>query len=239
MHAFADGRQRDLAKCGPLTVAQTKVLMSETDSIIARRGTKPSGRIAAVFPPVEWLPRYESSWLPLDLIAGITLAAYAIPVSLAYASLAGLPPHFGIYCYLVGGLGYALFGTSRQLAVGPTSAIAMLVGTTVAGMAAGDPARWAAIAALTALVVALIGAIAWLLRLSGLVNFISGTILTGFKAGAALTIALTQLPKLFGIPGGGDYFFERLWILISQLGQTNVIVLSFGLTALAMLVLGD
>src|SRR3954470_17784878 len=170
--------------------------MSETDSIIAARDARPSGWIAAVFPPIEWLPRYQSSWLPLDLIAGITLAAYAIPVSLAYASLAGLPPHFGIYCYLVGGLGYALFGTSRQLAVGPTSAISMLVGTTVAGMAGGDALRWAAIASLTALIVALIGAIAWLLRLSGLVNFISGTILTGFKAGAALTIALTQLPKL-------------------------------------------
>ncbi len=74
-------------------------------------------------------------------VAGITLAAYAIPVSLAYASLAGVPPHYGIYCYLVGGIGYALFGTSKQLAVGPTSAIAMLVGTTVAGMAEGDPAR--------------------------------------------------------------------------------------------------
>ena len=89
--------------------------------------------IVAVLPPLEWLPRYEASWLRFDLVAGVTLAAYAIPVSLAYAMLAGLPPHYGIYCYLVGGLGYALFGTSRQLAVGPTSAIAMLVGTTVAG----------------------------------------------------------------------------------------------------------
>ena len=119
-------------------------------------------------------------------MAGITLAAYAIPVSMAYASLAGLPPHYGIYCYLVGGLGYVLFGTSRQLAVGPTSAIAMLVGTTVAGMANGDPARWAAIASLTALVVAALSALAWLLRLSGLVNFISETILVGFKAGRHL-----------------------------------------------------
>ena len=159
--------------------------------------------------------------LPSDAVAGVTLAAYAIPVSLAYATLAGLPPHYGIYCYLVGGLGYALFGTSRQLAIGPTSAIAMLVGTTVAGMADGDPARWAAIAALTALVVAALGALAWVLRLSGLVNFISETILVGFKAGAALTIALTQLPKLFGVPGGGDHFFERLWTLLGQLGETN------------------
>ena len=102
--------------------------------------------LAALFPPLRWLRQYERSWISGDAIAGITLAAYAIPVSLAYASLAGLPPHYGIYCYLVGGLGYALFGTSRQLAVGPTSAISMLVGTTVAGMADGDPARWAGIA---------------------------------------------------------------------------------------------
>lgn len=140
---------------------------------------------------------------------------------------------------MLGGLGYALFGTSRQLAVGPTSAIAMLVGSTVAGMADGDAARWAAIASLTALVVALLAVFAWIMRLSGLVNFISETILTGFKAGAALTIALTQLPKLFGVPGGGDHFFERLWILIGQLGETNVVVLILGLAALCLLFLGD
>jgi high affinity sulfate transporter 1 len=196
-------------------------------------------RLTTVLPILEWLPRYQSSWLQSDAIAGVTLAAYAIPVSLAYATLAGLPPHYGIYCYLVGGLGYALFGTSRQLAVGPTSAIAMLVGTTVAGMADGDLARWAAIAGLTALMIAVIGTLAWLLRLSGLVNFISETILIGFKAGAALTIALTQLPKLFGVPGGGDHFFERAWILATQINQTNVVVLAIGLIALAALVAGN
>src|SRR5688572_21150531 len=84
---------------------------------------------------VHWLRSYERTWLKADVLAGLTLAAYAIPVSLAYASLAGLPPHCGIYCYLLGGLAYALLGTSRQLAIGPTSAIAMLVGTTVAEMA--------------------------------------------------------------------------------------------------------
>src|SRR5688500_14845739 len=110
--------------------------------------TPPSGDgmarpLAAVLPPLQWLPRYQTAWLPGDMIAGVTLAAYAIPVSLAYASLAGLPPHYGIYCYLAGGLGYAMFGSSRQLAVGPTSAISMLVGASIAPMAEGDPARWA------------------------------------------------------------------------------------------------
>jgi high affinity sulfate transporter 1 len=136
-------------------------------------------------------------------------------------------------------LGYAVFGTSRQLAVGPTSAIAMLVGATVASMAGGDVSRFAAIAALTAMVVGVIGAVAWLARLSGLVNFISDTILVGFKAGAALTIAMTQLPKLFGVPGGGESFFERAWVLVTQLGSVNGVVLGLGAAAIVLLWLGE
>jgi sulfate permease, SulP family len=198
-----------------------------------------SDKLRRLLPAASWLPQYEASWLRGDFFAGVTLAAYAIPVSMAYASLAGLPAHYGIYCYLAGGLGYALFGSSRQLAVGPTSAIAMLVGTTVSPLAAGDPERWASIAALAALVVAILGAIAWIFKLSGLVNFISETILLGFKAGAALTIALTQLPKLFGVPGGGDSFFERGATLIGQLDQTNLTVLALGLVAISLLLFGD
>jgi len=158
---------------------------------------------------------------------------------MAYAALAGLPPHHGIYGYLLGGLFYAAFGTSRQLAIGPTSAIALLIGVGVADMASGDASRAVEVAALAALVVACLGALAWLLRLSQLVCFISDTILLGFKAGAALTIAMTQLPKLFGVPGGGDHFFERVWTLAGQLGGTNLVVLGLGLAALALLLLGD
>ena len=193
----------------------------------------------AAFPPAQWLPAYRPQWLAHDAIAGVTLAAYGIPVSLAYASLAGLPPQYGIYGYLAGGLLYALFGSSRQLAIGPTSAISMLVGVTVAGMASGDAGRWADIAALTALVVAAMCVVAWLLRLSSLVNFISETILLGFKAGAALTIAMTQLPKLFGVKGGGEGFFERIVVLSRQIPDTNLAVLAFGLAAIAVLLLGE
>jgi high affinity sulfate transporter 1 len=193
----------------------------------------------SIFPPLRWLRAYDPSLLPRDVVSGVTLAAYAIPVSLAYASLAGLPPQHGIYCYLVAGLAYALFGTSKQLAIGPTSAISLLVGTTVAVMAEGDPARFVAIAALTALVVAGISVIAWALRLSSLVDFISETVLLGFKAGAALTIALTQLPKLFGVKGGGDHFFERLATLVGQLPDTRPAVFAFGLVAIVLLVAGE
>ena len=193
----------------------------------------------AAFVPARWLRGYQASWLPKDAVAGVTLAAYAIPVSLAYATLAGLPPHYGIYCYLVAGPAYALFGSSRQLAVGPTSAISLLVGTTLLGMAEGDPHKWAQIAALTALIFAAMSVLAWALKLSTLVDFISETILLGFKAGAALTIAMTQLPKLFGVPGGGENFFERAWILGSQLGATNLAVFGFGVAAIALLVVGE
>src|SRR4029077_5530796 len=94
-----------------------------------------------LFPPTGWLADYCLSWLSSDAIAGITLAAYAIPVSLAYAGLAGLPPQVGIYGYLLGGVGYALLGSSRQLAVGPTSAISLMIASSVGALAAGDPVR--------------------------------------------------------------------------------------------------
>lgn len=156
-----------------------------------------------IFPPLQWLKGYTSSTLKRDIIAGITLAAYGIPVSLAYATLAGLPPQYGIYGYIIGGFFYAMLGTSKQLAIGPTSAISLVIGTTIAGMANGDVQRWADIASLTALVFSVLAILAYFLRLSGIINFISETVLIGFKAGAGLTIGLTQLPKLFGVKGGG------------------------------------
>jgi high affinity sulfate transporter 1 len=190
-------------------------------------------------PIAGWLPYYELAWLRFDLIAGVTLAAYAVPVSLAYAGLAGLPPQMGLYCYLIAGLGYALFGSSRHLAIGPTSAISLLVGVTLSGLAGGDAARQAALASLTALIVAGVFALAWLLRLSVLVSFISESILTGFKVGAALVIASTQLPKFFGVKGGGDDFFERIGRLARELPQTNLLTLAIGVCAILALLLGE
>src|SRR5215467_5135613 len=174
-----------------------------------------------LFPPFRWLAEYRIALLPHDIVAGVTLAAYAIPVSLAYAGLAGLPPQVGVYGYLLGGLGYALFGTSRQLAVGPTSAISLMIAGTVAAMAAGDATRYIQIATLAAFTVALLCFIAWLLRLSILVRLISESILVGFKAGAGLTIAASQLPNLLGVQGGGHNFFDRMAALAGQLGSIH------------------
>jgi high affinity sulfate transporter 1 len=192
-----------------------------------------------LLPITDWLPQYQPAWLRFDVVAGITLAAYAVPVSLAYADLAGLPPQMGLYCYLLAGLGYALLGSSRHLAVGPTSAISLLLGVTLAGLAVGDPARQAALAPLTALIVAGVFGLAWLLRLSVLVSFISESILTGFKAGAALVIASTQLPKLLGVRGGGDDFFDRVAQLVQQVPDTNLLTLAIGGGAILALLLGE
>ena len=191
------------------------------------------------FPPARWLAEYQPVWLSSDLVAGMTLAAYAIPVSLAYAGLAGLPPQVGVYGYLLGGIGYALLGSSRQLAVGPTSAISLMIASTVGAMAQGDAQRYAEIASLAAFTVAGLCFLSWLLRLSVLVKLISDSILVGFKAGAGLTIAMTQLPSLFGVPGGGHNFFERAVMFVGQLGQTNLVVLVVGLVAIALIVFGE
>jgi sulfate permease, SulP family len=190
-------------------------------------------------PAARWLAGYRAEWLAGDAVAGATLAAYAIPVSLAYAALAGLPPQAGIYGYLLGGVGYALLGSSRQLAIGPTSAISLMIADTVAAMADGDVQRYAQIASLAAMMVALFCLIAWLLRLSILVRLISDSILVGFKAGAGLTIAMTQLPSLLGVPGGGHNFFERAVLLTGQLGHIQYLVLALGLVAILLLALGE
>ena len=204
------------------------------------KSKSPAARwITTVLPILDWLPKYQSAWLRSDIIAGLTLAAYAAPVGIAYSSLAGLPPQAGLYCFIFGGAIYALFASSRHLAIGPTAAISVMVASVVGSMADGDASLYAAIAALTAGLVAIICFLSWLLRLSTFVNFISETILLGFKAGAALSIAATQLPKLFGLPGGGDHFFHRIFILFGQLGDTNPTVLIIGAVSLALLAFGE
>lgn len=192
-----------------------------------------------IFPPLTWLAEYKPSWLRHDAIAGVTLAAYAIPVSLAYAGLAGLPPQVGIYGYMLGGLGYALLGTSRQLAVGPTSAISLMIAASVGTLAEGDAIRFVQIASLAAFAVAVLCLIAWLFKLSILVRLVSDSILVGFKAGAGLTIIMSQLPSLFGVPGGGHNFFDRAIRFAGQAGDGSLFVLAIGVAAILLLLLGE
>lgn len=191
------------------------------------------------FPASGWLVAYRGEWLASDAVAGITLAAYAIPVSLAYATLAGLAPQVGIYGYMLGGIGYALLGSSRQLAIGPTSAISLMIASTVGVLAGGDAVRYAQIASLAAFAVAVLCFVCWLFKLSVLVRLVSDSILVGFKAGAGLTIIMSQLPSLFGVVGGGHNFFDRALRLVAQIGDTNLLIVAIGAVALALLLLGE
>src|SRR6266446_1085341 len=140
------------------------------------------------FPMPALLQGYSAPRLRLDAIAGLSLAAFAIPESLAYASLAGLPPVSGLYCYLVAGVAYAIFGASRQLAVGPTSALAIAVAASIAALGGGDTARVVALGAGIALLVGLIGVGGRYLGLANVAHFLSDTVVTGFKTGAAIYI---------------------------------------------------
>ena len=194
----------------------------------------------SLFRPLsEWLPSYCPQWLMADFVAGFTLAAYAIPVSLAYAGLAGLPPQVGVYGYLLGGIGYALLGSSRQLAIGPTSAISLMVASSVGALAGGDPVRYQQIASLIAFAVAVLCIIAWFFKLSLLVRLVSDSVLVGFKAGAGLTIIMTQLPSLLGVAGGGHGFFDRAVKIFGQLPHGQPLVLSIGALAFLMLLVGE
>lgn len=172
-----------------------------------------------------------------DVVAGLSLAAFVIPESLAYASLAGLSPVSGLYCYLVAGLAYAVFGSSRQLAVGPTSAIAIAVAAGIAAIAPGDPERAAALAAGIALLVGVIAIGGRYLGLANLAYFFSDPAITGFKTGAALYIASTQLAKLLGLPGTSGNFFERVWHVAQSLPATSLASLAVGAAAIVLFLL--
>jgi len=184
---------------------------------------------------LRWLPTYRSTLLRADVIAGLSLAAFAIPESIAYATLAGLPAVAGLYCYLVAGIAYALFGTSRQVAVGPTSAIALLVASSLMPLAGGDVARYAVLAMATASLVGAICIAARFLRVGYFVNFISTVVITGFRAGAALFIASTQLPKIFGVGDASGNFFQRIGALTIQLPHAHLPSVVLGVAAIAAL----
>ena len=189
-------------------------------------------------PIFAWLPRYQREWLRADLSAGITLAAYLIPAGLGDASLANVSPEAGLYACMFAGLFFWLFCSSRQTAITVTSAISLLVGASLGELAGGDATLFAALAACTALVTGSLYFIGWLTKAGVIVNFVSETVLVGFKCGIALFLASTQLPKLFGFKSTHGDFWERTRYFIEHLDEANAASLLLGLGALLVLVLG-
>lgn len=198
----------------------------------------PPSRAARFLPAVTWLRTYSPALFRADVIAGITLAAYLLPAGLGDASLARLPPEAGLYACLFSGLVFWLFCSSTRTAITVTSAISILIGTSLGEISGGDTSRFAALASCTALLVALIAFIAWLIRAGSLVNFISESVLVGFKAGIALTLISTQLPKLIGVSSGHGDFWHCAHHFLTHLGEFNPASFAIGGAALAALILG-
>lgn len=209
-----------------------------TSALSATQPAATRFHLSALVPALNWLRGYKRSWLQADLLAGITLAAYLLPAALGDASLANLPAQAGLYACLFGGLFFWLFCSSRHTVVTVTSAISLLIGASIGDIAGGDASRFGALAAGTALLVAIIAFLAWLVKAGSIVNFISESVMVGFKCGVALFLASTQLPKLFGIHGAHADFWTNSASFFKHLTDTNPAALAIGLTALAVLVLG-
>lgn len=167
-----------------------------------------------------------------DVVAGVTVAAYAVPQLMAYAELAGLPPVVGLYAILVPSAVYVLLGSSRQLSVGPESTTALLTAAAIAPLAAGDPVRYAALAALLALLVAGYCIAAWALRLGFVADLLSRPVLVGYLTGVALTMIVGQLGTVTGVDVSGASVNERVASFVA-----NVATLDPATTALSVAVL--
>ncbi|MGC5030652.1 sulfate permease [Micromonospora sp. DT229] len=194
--------------------------------------------LARVVPLIGWLRHYDRNVLRHDLVAGLTVAVMLVPQSMAYATLAGMPAVTGLYASIVPLVVYALLGTSGSLAVGPVAITALMTGAALAPLAEGDPARYAALAALLALLVGAIQLLLGVLRLGVLVNFMSHPVLSGFTSAAAIVIAASQLKDLFGLNmGRADTFPQTLAALWDSAGTAHALTIGVSLVSVLTLVL--
>ena len=204
---------------------------------MATRGVREAvGRIA---PLTVWLPKYDPRWLGRDALAGLAVAAVAIPTAMGYSTVALTPVQAGLYALPAALILYAIFGSSRQLAIGPTSTVALMSGAVVAGIEGiEEPSRAIAMTAGVA-----VAAGAWLtlfglLRLGWVTDFISRPVIVGFSFGLGLTVLAGELPHLLGIPPADPHFVQRVWTTAQHIGQTNLDTLAFGAFGLAVLFIG-
>ncbi len=180
--------------------------------------------------------RYEMSWLPADVAAGLSVAAVALPVGIAYSAIADVPAVLGIYAAIFPLFAYALFGTSRQLIVGPDAATILMMAAALAPLAGGDRQEYLALMTVMTLIVGLIYVVGGAARLGFIASFLSMPILAGFMNGIAFLLILGQLPKLFGYSVGGHDFFPQLIQFVQQLGMTHPPTLILGVASLIALI---
>ena len=190
-----------------------------------------------LFPGVAFLRNYRAQWLTGDLLAGVSVCVIMIPSVIAYAGLMGLPPQHGLYAALVPLIAYPLFASSRQVIVGPDIAISLLIASTIAPLAAGDPAHAAGLAAMLALLCGILLLLAAWANLGAIADFLSKPVLVGYMTGAALILVVSQLNKFFGVNLNNSDFFPRLFELVTKLKSSHGPTLLVGVSCLAALLL--
>jgi high affinity sulfate transporter 1 len=193
----------------------------------------------------HWLPglhvlrRYEARWLRHDVVAGLVLTTMLVPVGIAYAVASGVPGIYGLYATIVPLLAYALFGPSRILVLGPDSSLAALILAVVLPLSGGDPHRAVALAGMMAVVSGIVCIAAGIARLGFVTELLSKPIRYGYMNGIALTVIVSQLPKLFGFASDGEGLPARLWATAQAVlaGKTNGAALMIGIGTLAVILL--
>jgi SulP family sulfate permease len=189
----------------------------------------------SILPGLTQFRGYQRDWLRGDVVAGVTVAAYLVPQVMAYATVAGLPPVVGLWAALIPMAVYAVLGSSRQLSVGPESTTALMTATALAPLAAGDPARYAALAAAAALLVGVICFVAGLVRLGFLADLLSRPVLIGYMAGVAVIMIASQLGKVTGAPVEGEEFLDQMRSFISGLDAVHWPTIVLAVSVLAVL----
>ncbi|HXY48661.1 MAG TPA: SulP family inorganic anion transporter [Terriglobales bacterium] len=193
--------------------------------------------VSRLLPIAMWLPDCTAARVRTDMVAGVALAGLLVPEGMAYAGIAGVPPQMGLYAALAGMFVYAIFGTSRQLAVTSTSSSAAMLAAVVAPLAVGDPTQYALLASAAALAAGVIFLLGSLLSLGSVSEFISKPVLKGFVFGLALTIMVKQAHKLTGISAGQGNFFRQTWHVITAVKEVNLWTLAVAASAVAVMLL--
>jgi high affinity sulfate transporter 1 len=192
---------------------------------------------ARTFPVSTQLAGYPTRSGRQDAVAGITVAALAIPSAMAYAELAGLSPVAGLYALLLPAVAYAVFGSSRQLIVGPEGALSLLVVAAVAPLAAGSASTYALLAAMLAIVVGAIAIVGRVIRLGWIADYFSRAVLVGYLHGIAIVLVCGQLGKMFGVPIAADDPIPQVREFVHELGSIHGLTTLVGVASLAALVL--